>query len=396
MQDLLFDHMNFNTSISRLDTHTEKYDARVEKFGRADVMPLWVADMDLPVSHELQLALEERIAHPIFGYTHYHEGYFDAIRGWMEKRHDWEVQREWIVPVNAILTGLNLAIEVLSDRRDGVLIQPPIYPPFYGAIKKQKRRVLENELLLHDGRYEIDFEDFEAKAKEAKLFLFCSPHNPTGRVWERWELERMAKICHQNGVIIISDEVHADLCHKGHRHIPIASLSDARDITITLNAPSKTFNIAGIVTAYAIVPNSSLRRRFHEIFRRFSLDAPSLISQTATIAAYTQSDEWLHELKSYLSENLSYLYKAFISMPKIKPVKMEATFLLWLDCREMGMDDEALQKWFVEEAGLGLNPGISFGKGGEGFMRLNFALPRLELQKAIDQLKIAYDRLHEN
>ncbi len=388
--------MNFNTKISRLDTHAEKYDARLEKFGRADVMPLWVADMDLPVSDEIVSALQERIAHPIFGYTHYHEGYFDAIHEWMQKQHDWEVDREWIVPINAIVTGLNLAVEVLSKKGDGVLIQPPIYPPFYGAIKKQKRRVLENELLFHDGRYEIDFADFEVKAREAKLFLFCSPHNPTGRVWERWELERMAEICRANGVTIVSDEVHADLCHHEYMHIPIASVPSARDITITLNAPSKSFNIAGIVTAYAIVPNSSLRRRFHEIFRRFSLDAPSLISQCATIAAYTRSDAWLEELRSYLSANLSYLYDAFSTMPNIRPLKMEATFLLWLDCREMGLDDEALQKWFVQEAGLGLNPGISFGRGGEGFMRLNFAHQKQQLQKAIEKLKKAYLTLHVN
>ena len=383
---------NFDTPISREGTHTEKYDARLKKFGRADVMPLWVADMDLPTSPQIQHALQERIAHPIYGYTHYHAGYFDAIRGWMAKQHAWAVEREWIAPINAIVTGLNLAVEVLSERGEGVLIQPPIYPPFYGAVRKQKRRLLENVLQLRDGRYEIDFDDFEAKAREAKLFLFCSPHNPTGRVWERWELERMAQICRAHGVTILSDEVHADLTQASHRHIPIASLPDAADITITLNAPSKTFNIAGIVTAYAIVPNSSLRRRYHEIFRRYSLDAPSLISQTATIAAYTRSEAWLAALKGYLADNLAYLYERFAEMPKIVPIRMEATFLLWLDCRGMGMDDAALQRWFADEAGLGLNPGSSFGRGGEGFMRLNFALPRAQLEAAMRQLTTAYRR----
>ncbi len=381
---------NFDTPISREGTHTEKYDARLEKFGRADVMPLWVADMDLPTSTQIQHALQERIAHPIYGYTHYHTGYFDAIRGWMAKQHAWAVEREWIAPINAIVAGLNLAVEVLSERGEGVLIQPPIYPPFYGAVRKQKRRLLENVLQLHDGRYEIDFDDFEAKAREVKLFLFCSPHNPTGRVWERWELERMAQICRAHGVTILSDEVHADLTQASHRHIPIASLPDAADITITLNAPSKTFNIAGIVTAYAIVPNSSLRRRYHEIFRRYSLDAPSLISQTATIAAYTRSEAWLAALRGYLADNLAYLYESFVTMPKIVPIRMEATFLLWLDCRGMGMDDAALQRWFADEAGLGLNPGSSFGRGGEGFMRLNFALPRAQLEAAMHQLTTAY------
>ncbi len=385
--------MNFDKVISRDGTYGEKYEARLEKFGSKDLLPLWVADMDLPVSPAIQSALLERFSHPIYGYTHYHEGYFDAIKGWMQKQHGWQVHREWIVPINAIVTALNLSVEALSKKGDGVIIQPPIYPPFYGTIKKQKRKLLENELLLQNGRYEIDFADFEAKAKEAKLFLFCSPHNPTGRVWERHELEQIARICKENGVIIISDEVHADLCYAPHRHIPIASIPDAENITVTLNAPSKTFNVAGIATAYAIVLNSSLRRRFFEIFQRYSLVEPSLVSQCATIAAYTRSDLWLSELKRYLEENLTYLYEAFAKMPKIKPLAMESTFLLWLDCREMGMEDEVLAKWFVEEAGLGLNPGYTFDKGGSGFMRLNYAVSRKVLQEAMDKLKKAYDGL---
>ena len=385
--------MNFNEVISREGTYSEKYEARVEKFGTEDVIPLWVADMDLPVSPAIQSTLLERFSHPIYGYTHYHEGYFEAIKGWMQKQHGWQVQREWIVPINAIVTALNLSVEVLSDKGDGVIIQPPIYPPFYGAVKKQKRKLLENELLLRNGRYEIDFADFSAKAKEAKLFLFCSPHNPTGRVWELHELEKIAKICKENNVRIISDEVHADLTYGKHRHIPIATLEDAKDITVTLNAPSKTFNVAGIATAYAIVPNSSLRRRFFEIFQRYSLAEPSLVSQCVTIAAYTRSDLWLTELLRYLEENLVYLYEAFAQMPKIKPLPMESTFLLWLDCRELGMEDKELSEWFVHEAGLGLNPGYSFGKGGSGFMRLNYAVPRKVLQEAIAKLKKAYDGL---
>ena len=385
--------MKFDKVISREGTYSEKYEAREEKFGRADVIPLWVADMDLPTAPAIQKALLERMEHPIYGYTAYHEGYFGAIAGWMQKRHGWEVSAREIVPVASIVTSLTLAVEVFSNKGDGVIIQPPIYPPFYSAVKRQKRKVLENTLLYKEGHYEIDFEDFAAKAIEAKLFLFCSPHNPTGRVWKRWELEKIARICRENGVLIISDEVHADLVHEGCAHTPIAALDEAAPVTVTLNAPSKTFNVAGIVTAYAIVQNDTLRRRFSEIFSRYYLSEPSLISQTATIAAYTESDLWLEELKRYLSENLAYLHEGFAQMPKIKPLEMESTFLLWLDCRDLGMDDDALQRWFVDEAGLGLNPGISFGKGGAGFMRLNYAVPRAVLEKAMAQLKRAYDGL---
>ncbi len=385
--------MRFDEVISREGTYAEKYVARREKFGTEDLIPLWVADMDLPVSPQIQDALLERMRHPIYGYTAYHEGYFQAIAAWMQKRHGWKIEKEWIVPISSVVTGLALAVKSLTKKGEGVLIQPPIYPPFYSVVKHQKRRVLENGLRLHEGKYRIDFADFEAKAKEAKLFLLCSPHNPTGRSWERRELEEMVRICLKHDVLIISDEVHADLLHVERNHIPIASIAGAEKITITLNAPSKTFNVAGIATAYAIVENGSLRRRFYEIFQRYYLSEPSLISQEATIAAYTKSDLWLHKLKGYLEENLAYLHECFRTMPKIRALDMEATFLLWLDCRELGMDDRVLSRWFVEEAGFGLNPGISFGSGGEGFMRLNYALPRAVLQRAMVQLQKAYDEL---
>ena len=382
--------MNFDKPISREGTYTEKYESRVIKFGTKDVIPLWVADMDLPSSKAIQDALIERAKHPIYGYTGYHDAYFDAIVGWMKKAHGWQIERDWIAPINAIVTGLNLSVEALSEKGDGIIIQPPIYPPFYYASKNHGRKLLENELKLVDGRYEIDFEDFEAKAKVAKIFLFCSPHNPTGRVWRKDELEKLARICKKNAVIIVSDEVHADLVYKGNRHIPIATLKDAKDITVTLNAPSKTFNIAGIVSAVAIVENSSLRRKFYEIFRRYSLTQPTPISLSATVAAYTLSDSWLEELLVYLKGNFEYIKSRLEKMPNIKAMPLESTFLLWLDCKSLNLDDEKLAEFFIKDAKLGLNTGESFGKGGEGFMRLNFAVPRVVLEKAMNQLELAY------
>ncbi len=378
--------MNFDKIISREGTYTEKYDRRVEKFGTDDVLPLWVADMDLPSSLAIQEALINRVKHPIYGYTRYHDEYFASIQRWMQKAHNWKIEKESIAPINAIVTGLNLAVEALTKKGDGVIIQPPIYPPFYYGVKRQKRTLLENELKLVDGRYEIDFEDFEKKAQDAKLFLFCSPHNPTGRVWRKEELEKLVQICVKNSVLIISDEVHADLIFSG-KFIPIATLQDAKDITITLNAPSKTFNVAGIVSAYAIVENSTLKRRFYEIFQRYSLTEPTPISLCTTVSAYTKSDKWLEELLVYLRGNLEYLHTRLTKIPKIKAMHLEATFLLWLDCKELGLNDKELEQFFITKAKLGLNTGVSFGKGGEGFMRLNFAVSRSVLKEAMDRLE---------
>ena len=383
--------MNFDKIISREGTHTEKYDNKIEKFGTEDVIPLWVADMDFPSSKTIQDALLNRVKHPIYGYTDYYDAYFDSIARWMQKAHDWQIQRESIAPINAIVTGLNLAVEALTNKGDGVIIQPPIYPPFYSAVKNQKRILLENELKIIDGRYEIDFEDFENKAKDAKLFVFCSPHNPTGKVFSKDNLEKLAYICKQNGVIIISDEVHADLVYENN-HIPIATLDDAKDITITLNAPSKTFNVAGIVSAYAIIQNSSLKKQYHEIFQRYSLVQPTPISLCTTVAAYTQSDEWLDALLIYLKANLKYIKNRLVKMPKIKPMDIESTFLLWLNCKELHLGDKSLEAFFIKDAKLGLNTGISFGRGGEGFMRLNFAVPRSILEKAMNQIEEAYTK----
>lgn len=387
--------VDFNKPISRDSTFSEKYESKIARFGTEDIIPLWVADMDLASSQSIQSALTKRAKHPIYGYTSYYDAYYESIIRWMDKSHTWKIQREWIAPINAIVTGLHLAVEVLSKKGDGVIIQPPIYPPFYHAVKNHKRKLLENELKLVNSKYEIDFEDFENKAKSAKLFLFCSPHNPTGKVWNKTQLEELAYICKKNDVLIISDEVHADLVYEGSKHIPIATLKDAKEITITLNAPSKTFNIAGIVSAYAIVENSSLRRRFHEIFKRYSLTQPTPISLSATVSAYTESDEWLEELVVYLKGNLDFIKSRLKNMPNIKALSTESTFLIWLDCHKMSLDDKDLQKFFIEEAKLGLNPGFTFGKGGKSFTRLNFAIPRIILETAMDNLEKAYKKLYQ-
>lgn len=384
MKDFSFDNI-----ILREDTHAEKYDARAEKFGREDITPMWVADMDLTVSPAIQQALLERIKHPIYGYTDYYNEYYLAIQIWMKKAHNWEIEKKWINPINSTLTGLNIAIESFSKKGDGIIIQPPIYPPFYSMVKHHKRKLLENELLIEDGVYKINFEEFEKQAKEAKIFFLCSPHNPTGRVWNQEELTEIVTICKKYNVLIVSDEVHADLVYS-KRHLPIGAIEEAKNITITINAPSKSFNIAGVASAYAIIKNDSLRRKFYEAFQRYSLLNPNPLTLIATISAYTKSDVWLKELLIYLKKNLTYIQQRLKKMPKIKAMPTEATFLLWLDCSKLNLSDNELKDFFVNKAKMGLNQGHGFGKGGSGFMRLNFALPFKVLEEVMDRLEEAY------
>jgi cystathionine beta-lyase len=359
------------------------------------VLPLWVADMDLPAPGCVTEALKKRAGHPIYGYTVYPDRFFEAITGWMATRHGWRVEREWLLPVPGVVPSLNFLVTALTEPGEAVLIQPPVYHPFFRLGKNHGRRLLQNPLLYRDGRYEIDFDDFRAKAKEARLFVLCSPHNPVGRVWTKEELKRLATICLEEKCLIVSDEVHADIVYAPSRHTPVAALSpDIADITVTLNAPSKTFNVAGLGTAYAIVPNDSLRRRLQSDLRRYDLTMGNLFGIEALMTAYEGGEAWLEELLIYLQGNIDFVTDFLRErVPAIRPVAAEATYLMWLDCRGLGMDDEALEKFFVQKAKLGLNTGVSFGKEGSGFMRLNVACPRNTLEEAMKRLQNACERL---
>jgi cystathionine beta-lyase len=380
--------MSFDKIVSRDGTNSLKYTARLEKFGTEDILPLWVADMDLPTSTSIQEAMQNRIKHPIYGYTSYSDEYFNSIVRWMKKSHNWTIQKEWIRPINSIVTALALSVETLTDIGDKVIVQPPIYPPFLTSVKNQGRILLENQLILKDGIYEIDFVDFENKAQEAELFLLCSPHNPTGRVWSEDDLNKIVSICRKYGVTIISDEVHSDLVFT-KQHTPLLKIDGSKDISIVLNAPSKSFNIAGIVSAYAIVSDSILKKQFYKIFQRYHLTQPTPISLEATIAAYQSSDIWLDTLLTYLKSNLQYIRKRLLSIPYIEPMPVESTFLLWLDCRGLNMSDRDLEEFFIKKVRVGLNSGVSFGSGGSGFMRLNYATSKVVLKEAMNRLEVA-------
>ncbi len=379
----------FDEPIDRSGTYSVQYDEREAKFGTSDLLPLWVADMDLPSPLCVTEALSKRAAHPIYGYTIYPERFFEAIEGWMRKRHGWQIEKDAIVPIPGVVPALNLIVEAFSEPKEGVLIQTPVYHPFFRLGRHHGRRLIQNPLLFENGRYTIDFDDFRKKAKEAKLFILCSPHNPVGRVWSEEELSKMAAICREEGVLIVSDEVHADILYPPHRHKPIAALEESiSKITITLNAPSKTFNIAGLNTAYAIVENDSLRRRLAGAIGRYELGMGNLFGIEALMAAYEGGEAWLKELLSYLKGNIDFVTDYLKNeIPSILPIEPEATYLMWLDCRGLGMDDKELAEFFAKKAKLGLNSGISFGKRGSGFMRLNVACSRGKLEEAMKRLK---------
>ncbi|MEA3456272.1 MAG: PatB family C-S lyase [Campylobacterota bacterium] len=372
------------SAADRRNTHAVKWEERCTKFGTEDLIPLWVADMDLASPPSVQEAIVNRAKHPIYGYTIYPDAYFDVIISWIQRRFDWQIDREWIVPAYGVVPSINFSIEALTEAGDGVIVQTPIYPPFISSVHKHRRKFLENRLLYADGEYSIDFEDFESKAKEAKLFLFCSPHNPTGRVWDHKELERLIAICRRYDVKIVSDEIHADIVYEKKHHI-LASLAPER--TIILNAPSKTFNIAGLNSSFAVIPDKRLRSAYHSEQRKAGLGDGNPFGIEALIAAYSSADRWLDDLKKYLNNNINFVAE-FITHHKLAiiPVKTEATFLVWLDCQGLGFDDKELQEFFIKEAKLGLNSGSSFGEAGSGFMRLNIGTSREVLEEAMSRL----------
>ncbi len=377
-------------AVERSGTYTTKYDDAVLKFGTADLLPLWVADMDLASPPCVQEALQKRAAHPVYGYTVYPERYYEAIAAWYARRYGWQIEKEWIVPGYGVVPSMNFAIEAFSNKGEGIIVQTPIYPPFVSSVKHRKRRVLENALLYQNGHYEIDFADFEAKAKEANLFLLCSPHNPTGRAWSDAELERLIAICVQNDVLIVADEIHADIVYeKVHRSV--GSFKAAAQRCVMLHAPSKTFNVAGLNTSFAVIPNARVRRAYRLEQDRSGITNGNPFGIEALMAAYEAGDTWLEALKIHLAGNIAFV-KAYLrehNLP-IVPVKSEATFLMWLDCSQMGLSQEALVDFFIHKAKLGLNDGVSFGKKGEGFMRLNVGTSRAVLENAMARLYNAW------
>lgn len=385
---------NFDKIIDRRGTYTYKYDRLGQLFGRDDLLPLWVADMELATPDFIVDALKRRVSHPIFGYSCWPDGYFRQISEWIESHHGWKVEESWLTYIPGIVKGIGLALNYFLRDGDKVIIQPPVYHPFREVPENNGFTVVENPLIENaDGSYSMDFENLEAVCDEhCKMLILCNPHNPIGIVWDRPTLERLASFCHSRGLIVISDEIHCDLTLYGHRHIPFASVSkEAAEVSITFGAPSKTFNIAGIVSSWSVISNPALRDGFYSWLEANELDTPTLFAPIATMAALTDEGEaWRKELISYLEGNIDYvLAYCEHNLPSIRAIRPEASFLVWLDCRGLGKRDDEVINLFVNKAHLALNPGSSFGTGGECHMRMNVAVPRKILKDALDRLRLA-------
>lgn len=386
---------NFDEVIDRRHNRAAKYDERVKKFGTQDVIPLWVADMDFKTAEPVIKALREKAEQGIFGYTSRPDSYFEAIRGWQKRRNGWDIDTRMMSWSLGVVPALSAIVKLFSDAGDSILIQTPVYSEFYDVAEAWGRAVLENKLVERDGVWSIDFEDFEEKAKQAKIFLLCSPHNPLGIVWSREDLARMADICMANEVLLVSDEIHSDLVFHGKKHIPTATLSaEIAGKVISCISGTKTFNLAGLQASATIFPNEEMKRRFDTFWMGLDIHRNNAFSSVAMEAAFNEGEEWLEQLLAYLDGNFAFIKEyCDANIPKIKPSVPDATYLVWLDCRELGMDNEELRRFMIENAGLGLNEGYTFGRSLSGYMRLNAACPRSVLEQALKQLKAAVDQL---
>lgn len=394
---------NFDKIINRKGTNCLKYDFAVERGKPAEVLPLWVADMDFQVSEEITKSLHAAVEHGIYGYTQPKDPYYNAIMNWMKKNHQWETKREWIVKTPGVVFALSAAVKAFTKPGDAVLIQNPVYYPFTNIIRDNDRRVIDNTLVYEKrvtegkSQYSIDYEDFERKIvqENIKLFILCNPHNPVGRVWTREELQYLGEICLRHHVIVVSDEIHNDFVYPGFEHTVFANV-DPRfaEFTVTCTAPSKTFNLAGLQISNIFISNETLREAFQKEIDKTGYDEPNALGAVACEAAYRGGQEWLDQLRAYLLENLNFL-RAYLQekIPQIHLVEPEGTYLVWLDCSELGISGKELDQFIVEKAGLWLDGGAMFGPSGADFQRVNIACPRATLELALDKLKAAVDNL---
>lgn len=388
---------DFDKIVDRHGTGALKLDVLQERYGRSDLLPLWVADMDFETPHFITNALKKRLEHSLFGYTVMPKEFWSTVIKWIHDHHQWEVKREWMAFIPGIVKGIGMVTNVFVKEDEKVIIQPPVYHPFRLTPQGNGREVVYNPLKENpDGSYSMDFENLKQVVdNKCRLLILSNPHNPGGIVWDEETLKRLADFCYDHHILVISDEIHCDMALYGHTHTPFASVSEkAAHCSITFGAPSKTFNIAGIVSSYAIVPDEKIRKRFFKWLMANELDDPHLFAPIATIAAFREGEEWRKQMLKYVEENIDfvidYLKK---NIPAIKTRRPQASFLVWLNCRELHLSHDELVHLFVDEAHLALNDGAMFGPGGEGFMRMNVASARSVLERALEQLKAAVEKL---
>lgn len=377
---------NFDEIISRNDSGSIKWNEA--PFG--EVLPMWIADMDFKSAPAILNALQKRVDHGIFGYTATPDAFYDAIINWWKKRYDFTLEKEWLIPVSGVIPALSAAIQSLSKMGDHVIIQSPVYNHFYSSIANNGRVAVENNLLYNNAKYTIDFEDLAQKAADpkAKILIISNPHNPVGRVWTKEELKTVGDICLKHNVVVISDEIHADLVFEGYFHIPFASLGEKYALnSITLGSPTKSFNLAGLQVGYFFTQNEQFRKAIQSSFKLMGIELLNLFGITALIAAYEESEQWLDALKGYLNDNYLFL-KEFIklNLPQIKVTPLEATYLVWLDCTAFAKTADELSHGLFEEQKLWINSGTMYGSAGEGFLRINIATPKAQLQTGLERL----------
>lgn len=385
---------DFGQIINRENTLSVKWGLTKEVFGTSDVLPMWVADMDFLPPVEVKEAIQEKVDHGIFGYTYTSSSTADSIREWLQNRHSWEIDNDWILYNLGVVPSIAAAIEAYTEPGDKVMLQSPVYAPFFEMIRKNNREIVNSSLRLKNNRFEIDFADFENKLKEGvKLFLLCNPHNPGGRVWTKDELQKMGELCLQYNCLILSDEIHHDLVFSPNKHTPIASLDEKlKDITITCIAPTKTFNIAGLQASAVIIPNQKLRKQFNKVLQRQGFFALPAFGTVGMEAAYRNGADWLDDLLAYLQENIN-TAKKYIEkhLPSIEVMEPEGTYLVWINCRNLQLSDEQMKERLLYKGKLALEPGTKYGPGGEGFVRMNIACPRDILLDGLERLKVAFE-----
>lgn len=384
---------DFDKLFNRENTDSVKWNFTKKILGYDDVIPMWIADMDFETVPEVKEAIIERAAQGIYGYSEIMDGYYDSIINWIERRHQWKVKKEWLCISPGVVTAINIIIRALTHAGDRIIVQSPVYYPFLNSISRNGCEITNSPLKFVEGKYHINFKDLEKKVKDerVKLMLLCNPHNPIGRVWTKDELEKIGEICLKHDVIVVSDEIHSDLIYKKYKHTSFASISkEFQQNSITCTAPSKSFNLAGLQTSNIIIPNGRLRKEYNIALENMGISRLNLFGVIACEAAYKYGEDWLEQLLDYIEENKNFAKKYIEEkIPKLKVIEPEGTYLLWIDCRELGMNNKELKKFMMTKAKVAFDEGFIFGEGGQGFERMNIACPRIILQEALKRIEEA-------
>lgn len=386
---------NFDEIVDRRNSDATKWTNLTEVYGTEDVLPLWIADMDFKSANEIIEAMRDRVDHGVFGYIKRQDSFYDAIINWVKRRFDWDIKKEWILFTPGVVAGFNIGVRELVNKGEKVLIQPPAYPPFF-RVMENNDRILDTNPLIHDGeRFVMDYEDLEKRIEGTKLMILCNPHNPVGRVWSKEELERLGHICIKNNTVIISDEIHCDFTLKGIKHTPLAKISkDLEERTITLMAPSKTFNIAGLVTSFAIIPNDEIRETYKKAIEAMEIDGTNIFGALALEVAYNHGEEWLEQVLEYIEDNIDYAVDYINNnIPGVKVDKPDGTYLLWLDFNEINRTADEIQDALIKIGKVGLNDGRAYGIDYDKFFRLNVGCPRSILEDGLGRIKKAVEAL---